>query len=506
MEQVKIGWSKREFSTNEPVLIPGQMYQRLSKGILDPLYATALVVDGGEGQDAVIFCSMDIVIPYNFINDIPDRVKELCPDCPVENIICNATHTHSSVTPVETPEKTVDGQPVYDGMKTRAFIIEQASQAIAEAWRTRTAGQIGYGYGFAVVAHSRRTTYLVDVSKRPRKSKMPPVAPNGHAVMYGNTIDPDFAGYEAGADHFLNAMFTFDDHEKLTGIIINVPCPSQLSEHFLMLSADYWSNVREEVAKEFGPDVFVLPQCAAAGDLSPRILHYLPAQRRRMMLKYGVDTSINHDHPIAYDYEKAMAERRDIAERILVSVKEIYSWAKKDLYKEVPVGHKLETLQLERRKITEEEAEDCRENIKKMEALIPDRDSVTAEEYRVAMSNYNSIKNRNTAALERKKDVEEHPTLAMRMHVARIGDCGFVTERFELYQDFMHRIQARSPFLQTFVLELAGENGCNYLATKRAAENKGYSASLFCNMVSADGGQQIVENGLRILNELKDRE
>ena len=87
--------------------------------------------------------------------------------------------------------------------------------------------------------------------------------------MYGKTNDEWFSGYEAGADHFLNAMFTFDENKQVTGIVINVPCPSQLSEHFTKLSADFWNEVREMVAEEFGENVYVLAQCAPAGDLSP---------------------------------------------------------------------------------------------------------------------------------------------------------------------------------------------------------------------------------------------
>jgi hypothetical protein len=42
------------------------------------------------------------------------------------------------------------------------------------------------------------------------------VAPNGHAIMYGKTNLPEFMGYEAGADHFLNVMYTFDGNDRLT--------------------------------------------------------------------------------------------------------------------------------------------------------------------------------------------------------------------------------------------------------------------------------------------------
>ena len=85
----------------------------------------------------------------------------------------------------------------------------------------------------------------------------------------------------------------------------------------------------------------------------------------------------------------------------------------------------------------------------------------------------------------------------------QIGEVAFASNRFELYQDFMHRIQARSPFIQTFVVQLAGFDGATYLPTERGVANKGYSASLFCNVVGPEGGQQLVEGTLEMLNELK---
>ena len=48
---------------------------------------------------------------------------------------------------------------------------------------------------------------------------------------------------------------------------MNVPCPSQNSESEWHLSADYWHDVRVALRKRHG-DIFILPQCAAGGDLS----------------------------------------------------------------------------------------------------------------------------------------------------------------------------------------------------------------------------------------------
>ena len=155
-----------------------------------------------------------------------------------------------------------------------------------------------------------------------------------------------------------------------------------------------------------------------------------------------------------------------------------------------------------RRMITEEEKLWCESNIEQMQQQIPDPATCTPEEYRKAQSRYNSVKGRNERAIGRYYDQQNEPNLSTHVHVVQIDDIAFATTRFELYMDFMHRLQARSPFVQTFVVQLAGDENGNYLATQRGKENKGYSASLFCNMVGPEGGQQWVENVLDILKEM----
>ena len=493
---IKIGWAKRDISTTEAVNINGQMYLRLSEGIHDPIMVTALCIDGGEGQDAAIFVSCDVTsIIIDALVLAREKVAARNPEIPVQNMVLNATHTHSSSATFNTAEKSPDGRDIYPGAKYREFYTDQICDAVCEAWEKRADGGIAYGYGYAVVGHSRRTIYMEDQGKANPLS----AAPNGFGVMYGNTKKDSFSHYEAGADHFLNAMFTVDSQDKLTGIVVNVPCPSQLCEHFTKLSADYWNEVREAVAKEFGPDVFVLGQCAAAGDLSPRTLHYKAAQARRMELKY--DLPYDPKGPM-HQYNKVMSERLDIAERIMDGLRDIYGWAMKDIQHDVVVRHVVNKVPLRRRIITEADKVWCEENIETMKAMIPDPAESTPEEFRVAKSLYDSYKNRNLRALQRYEDQKSDPTIGYDIHVTQVGEIAFASNPFELYQDFMHRIQARSPFIQTFITQLAGDGGACYVPTKRGEFNKGYSASIFCNIVGSEGGQDLVEYTLRVLNQL----
>ena len=74
----------------------------------------------------------------------------------------------------------------------------------------------------------------------------------------------------------------------------------------------------------------------------------------------------------------------------------------------------------------------------------------------------------------------------------------------ELFIDYMHRIQGRSPFEQTFIVQLTGDPHVagSYLATERAVANKGYSASPYSMQVSPKGGQELVDETVKILKEL----
>ena len=50
----------------------------------------------------------------------------------------------------------------------------------------------------------------------------------------------------------------------------DVPCPSQCTEGVSFVSADYWHETRCEIRKRHGGELFILPQCSAAGDQAPR--------------------------------------------------------------------------------------------------------------------------------------------------------------------------------------------------------------------------------------------
>ncbi len=506
MSILKIGWASRDISTLEPVDIPGQFNMRISQGIIDPVTVTALAID--NGADSVIFLSADIVVVRaGLLDHVRAKVAALDPAIPVLKILMNATHTHtgpstygkgvaikagsSTASPEEIPH---DGVTIASAEAYRQFFVSQAAEAVTEAWAKRAPGGIAYGYGFAVVAHSRRVVYFDDLSKRPGAVINSTHGVDGHARMYGDTNDPMFSHYEAGADPFINLLYTFDAKGALTGAIVNVPCPSQNSESERRLSASYWHEAREAIRAKVGP-IFILPQCAAGGDLSPRPLHYRAAQERRFALKYGNDNPKNVSEYFL---------RRDIGERIAAAFAEVLDWARKDIRTSLPLSHRVETVHLSKRLISKTEYDYAKAELAKLDRQ-PFRTDGDPIERLDANSSLVSGRNRYRRILNRYEAQQAAPQHPMELHVLRIGNIAFASNQFELYMDFQHRIQARSPFEQTFVVQLAGTPGVDggtYLATERGAWGRGYSASMYCNTVSPQGGQELVEATVKALHSL----
>jgi hypothetical protein len=92
------------------------------------------------------------------------------------------------------------------------------------------------------------------------------------------------------------------------------------------------------------------------------------------------------------------------------------------------------------------------------------------------------------------------PKLPIEIHALRIGDMVIATNPFELYLDYGMRIKARSPAVQTFLVQLAGDG--TYLPTERAIAGGSYGAAPTSTLIGPEGGQELVESTLRLINSL----
>jgi hypothetical protein len=479
---LRIGWASRDVTPSKKVNLAGQFHMRIASEVRDPVTVTALTISSPDAlEDSVIFVSCDLVgVPAFVVDECRKKISEQAKDFPVNNLVLNATHTHTApdIKPGAYDYEALS-QDELNGLirpeTYRSFLVDKIVETALESWRNRKEGSIAWGIGFAVVGHNRRTVYLKDFSERPDFQESPGWEIKTNASMYGITNDPWFSHMEGYEDHSVQFLFTFDTNEKLTGSVINLVCPSQETEGISQISADFWHDVRVSLREKYGQNFFILPQCATAGDQSPHLMLNKKAEERRLKLK-------------------GLEPRKEIAWRIVSAFDETLSWAKKDIQASPQIKHICRDVNLSQREVSEEEHQKNKKWIKQLESKQSGKvNFLSINRCREVVRKYES----QQKGLDRVQPVE--------IHVIRLGEIAFATNPFELFLDYGTRIQARSPAVQTFTVQLAGrgvEGGGTYLSAERSAKGGGYSACVYCNPVGFKGGQELVEETLKAINEL----
>lgn len=476
-----IGWASRDITPEQPVNLHGQFHMRISQGVLDPVTVTALSISAGE--EALVWVSCDLVyVPMTVLAKCREKLKEKLPEFPAEKLVMNATHTHTA------PDLGGWYPPAPAGVMTPTeyveFLSDRVTAAVVESWLSRKPGAVSWGLGQAVVGHNRRAVYFDDLSQRSDFREQPGTKTEKNARMYGSTADPQFSGLEGYVDHSVNLLFTFDAEKRLTGAVYNLPCPSQETEGIEQISADFWHETRQTLRHRHGEALFLLPQCAPAGDLSPHPMYNKAAEARMLKLKQRTS-------------------RQEIANRLANAFDEVLHWASQDLHDTAPLQHVTRSIALERRLITEAEYRTAQAGRDALEQKMAEMAAAaTPPGYLEKSDVLFSRRSRCLRILERYEAQKKQDTIPIEMHVIRLGDVAFATNPYELFLDYGLRITGRSPALQTFLVQLAAGGKGSYLATGKAMAGESYSACLYCNEVSPVGGQQLVEETLKTMHEL----
>ncbi len=447
-----IGVAGADITPAGPVALSGQFELRIARTVETPLTANVAALESREGDrplDAAIMVSCDLIgIPDEVLRLVREDVRRRLPELDTAKIILNGTHTHTA--PVLEPGRYVlPREGVTPVEAYRAFLVERVAEAIEKAWNSRRPGSVTWGLGHAVVAYNRRAVYA-----------------DGSAVMYGKTDVPTFRGIEGGEDHDVNTMFFWNADGQLVAIGVNVSCPSQVVESRTTVNADFWHPVREMLRRQYGPDVCILAWAGAAGDQSPRPIYRKAAEERMRRLR-GLD------------------ETTELARRIVRAVGETYEAVKDDRHAGVSLTHRVETIRLPMRRVTEAEYAEAKAAARRAADEIA-ANPKAADHLHQRMKWYEGTVRRFEA-----QKAEPNPTCEAEIHVVRIGDAVICTNPFELFTDYGVQIKARSRAVQTFVIQLAGRG--TYLPTERALRGGGYSAVVESNEVGPAGGQVLVD-------------
>ncbi|NUM55160.1 MAG: hypothetical protein HUU46_16065 [Candidatus Hydrogenedentes bacterium] len=447
-----VGAASVSITPDRPVALDGQMMTRVSKSVLTPVTANALALetrDGNTVTEQAVFVSCDLpFIVESVSRGAHERVTQRVPDFDVNKLIISATHTHTApVTETGTYEIPSSAMQPAEYVE---FLADRIADVVAQAWAARKPASVGWGLGHAVVAINRRSVYA-----------------DGTAQMYGPTDAPNFRGFEGGEDHTVEALCFWGADEKLIATAVNVACPSQEVEGLWMIDADFWHPVRESLRAKHGSDLVVLAWTGAAGDQSPHLMYNKRAEERMRELR-------------------KLTRLEELARRIVQGWEEAYDGARQEKHGDVVFAHRVETIELPLRIVTDEEytaakakAEEYSKDASKRRIMVWHQDAVDRYERQ----------NAGTAT-----------PYKMMLHAIRLGDVAIATNDFELYTEFGVQMKSRSPALQTFVIQLAGPG--TYVPTPRAQRGGGYSAIVESNVVGAEGGQVLVEKTVEAINGL----
>lgn len=469
-----IGWAIEDITPDGTVSLQGQYYERISEYVQSPLKATALAIESVEGNDnneQTIMISLDVVSFSDGLQDSLRRVlKGKISGFDLNKLFLNATHTHSSF---DTGIKSKD----------REMLLDKLSKVAVEAWHNRQPGGISRELRYAVVGHNRRVEYG-----------------DGSTEMYGSTNREDFIGLEGPEDSGVDMIFCWDMNKNLTGIVMNVACPAQVTEAKYYVSADYWSEVRKYLEKRF-PGVYVLPQISAAGDISPRDL---PRGYRA-------------GEPNMWDVPGIV----EIGKRLSGVIEDAYPDARNNIQTDVIFKHVVKRINLPTRQYSEKEYSKALAVVKEIRSKEPAnsnspetawnrflreiKDNEQVKEYGPwdnKLSDFGIVK-KQEALVKQYEEQDEHPFYPVELHVLRLGEVAFATNPFELFADYGFRISGRNKAKQTFLIQLSSGDSGGYLPTKRAVEGSGYRGySALVNNVGPKGGQVLVEETVSLINSL----
>ena len=489
MSELRIGWAQTSITPDRPVYVPGQIYPRASKYVHDPVTATALALDNGGTQ--AIMVSLDMVSPP--ANDVAERIRQELSDLDdfdPRYLSMSVTHTHNSIAAssyifddgalerlgAERIAEPEHQDNLLKGEELNAFLVERVVRIAKQAWRGRKPGGISTAGDYAAVAFNRRPVFENDGVRK--------------TVMYGDCARDDFKRFEAGSDHSADMIYTWDEDGKLTGVVVCIPCPSQVFELHSFITADYWHYTRKALREKLGENCFVLPLCGAAGDQNPLDLTRISKFNARELVAWGAQAG-----EVFRNFDMADV-CRDIADRISEAVVRGMRKACNYIDTQPVFEHVCAPMRLPIRQVSEQDYLDaCKVVDEARERFSPENPMHGADLVGIFEP---------MGVIGRYLQQNQSAFVDVPMHVMRIGDASLVTCPFELFVEFSLRIKSRAASPQTIVVQLT-DDSLGYLPTQAAIEGGSYSSAPASTTCGPDCGDMIVEEALNQIRGLWSR-
>jgi neutral ceramidase len=228
----KAGAGKRDVTPQEPVPMwgYGARHAALSTGTLDPLYASAVVIQAGDKKLAIVGLDLGRSPAEKSIQNIRTRIKE---KAGIDYSFIAGSHTHHGPV-LELSDEEGKGKGKFDAaLRYYRELEDGIVAAILEADSRLTPARLATG------------VIKLNGFNRNRHTKIEP-----------KPVDPD-----------LGVIRLDDTNGKPVAVIVNFTAhPTMVSGGVLQFSADYVGALKRTVEQEFGGQAVFMQ--GAAGDMS----------------------------------------------------------------------------------------------------------------------------------------------------------------------------------------------------------------------------------------------
>jgi neutral ceramidase len=429
----------------------GYFNERLNTGTHDPLLAKAVYLRTDTTEAALIFC--DLIGISLEVSGQARRQIEQTTGIPAAHVLIHGTHSHTGPLYSGALRKhfhdlavAKHGKDPQEAFDYPGFLVEKLSGAVVEARSSAVAAKLHAGIALQRGLSFNRRFHMRNGSVQFNPGKL-----NPEIIRPAGPIDPDvgLVLFSAAADQRkLGALTVFALHLDTVG------GTEYAADYPFYLERELKSRVNNRFISLFGN--------GTCGDIN--------------------HIDITHNRP-----QKGHEE----AQRIGTALAETVHGAIDDLAPISKPGLAVAAVQVMAplRTYTAAQVEQARKDIFKVgTSQLSFLDQVQA------------VKIVETTMLPAAESGKRE-TMALEVQVFRLGDdLALVGLPGEVFVDLGLAIKRRSPFAQTFVIEL-----CNtapaYIPTKKAFEEGSYET--VNSLIAPGGGELIVEAALKLLDGLK---
>jgi hypothetical protein len=440
---LRVGYAEADITPPLGGSMPGYFTDRHATGVLDPLMAKVVYLEGSGESVAIVACDL-IGVPTTITAIVRERVAKATAN-PPRNVWIHATHTHTGGFLPRNDTFTSDAESIYPGFyagKTDDRWVEQmivrTVGAVVEAQRSaRIETKFTLHEGREpTVAHIRRYV-MKDGSVRTNPGRN-----NANIVGPAGEIDPriDILRFEAA--RVLVAIYGM--HPDCIG--------------GTLFSADYPGHVTEALRHALGAEWRVQFLNACCGNIN-----HIDLSNTNQ--KNGPDESKRLGQKLALAALAVLKKGQDIDKPIL-----------RALSAKVPS------------KLRKPDAAD----VKKAEALLPPGQPPNPKAL-----GFNDIYAPAVLILARTKDREHVAEIA----ALRLGSFGLAFLPGEIFVELGREVEAGSPLKPTRTIGLT--NGAQgYIPTKRAFAEGGYEPGYRSARYESDTGHTWAAKAVELLKEL----